>query len=591
MPNKNWLRQVVLVVVLALLVVPLVRCAPATPEEPPAEETAAPEEPEEPTEAATEEPEEEEEEAAGPQTGGYATLVFGEDPPTLNLTLNTVSMVRHVVEGSVVEGLVDIAPEGHYRPLLAEQLPSLEDGTVSEDGLTITWTLREGLQWNDGEPVTSEDIYFTWEAVMASGVDRAGFDQIEEIELADELTAAVTYSEFYVDYLGQFKYLLPAHAGDPENMEEWDYNRDPIGTGPFMLEEWAVDDHITLVRNPYYREEGKPYLDGIIMRIIPDFDTQFLMLEQGEVDVMYVGGIRIAEVREMENVDLVESEIGWITGLWFNLADPAAGGQPEPPHPILGDPKVRLAIKKALDWDQITYGVYDGLGMVNCTTPFPYGWHAVDLPAEPIDLEGAEALLEEAGWIDEDGDGVRECHGCMYADEGTALYLRLEGYKWGADWEQAHFVVADMLAEIGIEVEVQMDELAYMYGTDAPMFTGDFDMILTDARPGADPQEYAYSRWHSSQIPTVENQGVGKNIDRYVNEDVDAWLEEAGSIPDIERRKELYRMIAEQIDQDNPVLYGVIATAGVAYSERLNGWEANFFWDRISNSENWWIEE
>jgi len=595
MSNKNWLRQVVLVVVLALLVVPLVRCAPATPEAPPAEETAAPEEPEateEPTEAATEEPEEDL--TTQPQTGGFASLVYAEDPDTLNPALSG-AWITDQVAYAILEGLVDVGPDGAYRPLLAEQLPSLEDGTISEDGLTITWKLREGLQWNDGEPVTSEDIRFTWEAVMASGLSRAGFDQIEEIELADELTAVVTYSEFYTDFLGQFKYLLPAHAGDPENMPDWEFNRDPIGTGPFMLEEWAVDDHITLVANPYYWQEGKPYLDGIIYRFVPDYDTHFLMLEQGESDHMWVGGLRIAQVREMEDVDLVEGEVGWLAKIWFNLADPEAGGQPEPPHPILSDPNVRLAIKKVLDWDQIIYGIYDGLGMVYASTPFPWSWYAVDVPAPTIDVAEAEALLEEAGWTDEDGDGVRECNGCETAEEGTVLSLRMEGYKYGPDWDQAHFVIQDMLGEIGIEVEVQLDEMSYMFGTyesGAPMKTGDFDMLFYDDKPSpTDPQEYAYAHFHSSQIPTMENQGQGENYARYVNEDVDAWLEEAGTTPDIERRKELYTMVAEQIDQDNPVLSGVISTDNFAYSGRLNGWVANFFWIETADVEDWWIEQ
>lgn len=575
---------------LALIaVVLLVGCvAPVQP--PPAaveEQTAISEEPataEEPAEAPA---------AGEPKSGGNAVLVYGEDPDTLNMALSG-AWITGQVAWAIVEGLVDIGPEGSYRPLLAAELPSVQDGTVSEDGLIITWKLREGLMWNDGQPVTSGDVKFTWEAVMASGIDKAGYDQIESIETPDDLTAVVNYGEFYTDYLGQFKYLLPAHAGDPADMPNWDYNRNPIGTGPFMVEEWAVDDHITLVRNPHYWKEGQPYLDGVIFRIVPDYDAHMLMLEEGEVDHMWIGSSNVQQVRDMENVDLYEGDIGWMARIWFNLADPTADGEPEPPHPVLGDPRVRSAIEKALDWDQIIYGIYDGLGAIRATTQFYKGWYKVDIPAEPIDVEGAKALLDEAGWTDEDGDGIRECHGCLYADEGTDMSIRLEGYKYGPEWDQAHIVIQDMLKDIGIDVNVQLDEMSYMFGTfssGAPRATGDFDALFYDTTSDIDPQQFFYAQFHSSQIPTKANQGQGRNWGRYVNEDVDRWLEEAAVSPDLEQRKELYTNIAEQLAEDNVVLSGIIFTDNLAYSKRLDGWVPNLYWPETADMEDWWIEE
>ncbi|HIE57792.1 MAG TPA: peptide ABC transporter substrate-binding protein [Anaerolineales bacterium] len=589
MTIQNYVLRICAMLVIATLLI--AGCAAPTPSPTPPEVPTPTEvlaRTEVPTETPTAVPAVEE-----PKVGGYATLVYGEDPDTLNLALSG-AWITGQVAWAIVEGLVDVGPDGFYRPLVAAELPSKQNGTVSEDGLTITWKLRKGLKWNDGQPVTSEDIRFTWKAVMASGIDKAGFDQIESIETPDDLTVIVHYSSFYTDYLGQFKYLFPAHAGDPNDMPNWEYNRNPIGTGPFMLKEWAVDDHITLVRNPYYWKEGKPYLDGVIYRIVPDYEAHLLMLAEGDVDHLWISPSQIPQVREMENVDLYEGDIGWMARLWFNLADPSADGEPEPPHPILGDPKVRLAIKKAFDWDQIIYGIYNGLGAIRATTPFYKGWYKVDIPAEPIDVEAAKALLEEAGWKDEDGDGIRECHGCLYASEGTVMSLRLEGYKYTAEWDQAHIVAQDMLKDIGIDVKLQLDEMSYMFGTfadGAPRATGDFDMLLYDTTSGIDPQEHFYATFHSSQIPTKANQGQGRNWCRYVNKDVDKWLEEAGLTPDIEKRKELYTKIAKQLDEDNPVLCGVIFTDNLAYSKRLNGWVPNLYWPETADMEDWWISE
>jgi peptide/nickel transport system substrate-binding protein len=528
-----------------------------------------------------------------PVAGGFATLVYGEDPETLNLALSN-AWITGQVAWAIVEGLVDVGPDGNYRPLLAEELPSLAAGTVSEDGLSVTWKLRGGLEWNDGQPVTSADVRFTWQAILASGIDKSGYDRIANVETPDDRTAVVRYETFYADYLGQFKYLLPAHAGAPGTMPDWAYNRNPIGTGPFMLDEWIVDDHITLVRNPHYWKEGQPYLDGVIYRIVPDYDAHVRMLGEGQVDHMWIGASDIQQVRDMPNVDLYEGNSGWMARLWLNLADPSAGGQAAPPHPILGDPRVRQAMEKALDWDQIIHGVYNGLGAARATTQFYKGWYAVDIPAEPVDLEAAQALLEEAGWTDQDGDGIRECHGCMAADEGTRMALRLEAYEYGAEWDLVRIVLQDMLRYVGIEVTGQTDEMSTMFGTfssGAPRATGDFDMMLYDTTSGVDPQEFFYAQFHSSQIPTESNQGQGCNWTRYANEDVDRWLEEAGATPDLDTRRALYAKIARQLAEDNPVLSGIIFTDNLAYSQRLEGWIPNLYWPQTAAMEDWWIQD
>ena len=210
--------------------------------------------------------------------GGTVTFVISEEPAGLNRYLADAAINYQVSDATVI-GLTQPNEKGEYFPRLAADMP-----VVSDDNLTVTWTLREGLQWSDGEPITSDDIVFTWEVISNpnSGAFNAtaGFDLIESIETPDDLTAVVRYSKPFVGYLGQFSAaLLPRHATDtPETMTTWEWNMKPVAAGPFVVTDWRSGESITMERNPYYYEEGKPYLDRLIFRIAPEPAAQTALM-------------------------------------------------------------------------------------------------------------------------------------------------------------------------------------------------------------------------------------------------------------------------------------------------------------------------
>ena len=177
--------------------------------------------------------------------GGTVVLIIPEEPTTLNYFLADAAIVRQVADATSMTGLVLVDENGEFQPVLAAELPTEENGGLSADKLTVTWKLKPDLKWSDGEPLTSDDVKFTWEALSnpTSGAlaGTGGISQIESIDTPDDLTAVIHYSTPYAGYLDQFAYgILPRHAtGEPGDMSNWEWNRQPVGAGPFVVTEWA----------------------------------------------------------------------------------------------------------------------------------------------------------------------------------------------------------------------------------------------------------------------------------------------------------------------------------------------------------------
>ena len=205
-----------------------------------------------------------------PVSGGTVIIGTPQEPGMMN-TLLTSSSIEDAVVSLFGEGLVSVNEKGEYVPVLAKELP-----TVSEDGLVVTWKLLEGVKWSDGSDFNCDDVRFTMEGALSdlSQVSASGYRDIETLECPDPYTVVATFGEVYAPYLRLFSYTVPDTAGALEDMETWDLNRNPVGTGPFILTEWEPGDHLTFSRNPLYREEGKPYLDSVIIKILPSREVR-----------------------------------------------------------------------------------------------------------------------------------------------------------------------------------------------------------------------------------------------------------------------------------------------------------------------------
>lgn len=529
--------------------------------------------------------------------GGEIVLIIPEEPASLNQYLAVAAIVRQVADATTA-GLTTLDAAGNFQPVLAAELPTLDNGGVSEDYLTVTWTLRPNLKWSDGEPLTSDDIKFTWEVLSnpdSGNVLSLGFDRIDSIETPDESTAVVHYSSINQAYLQQFMFgLLPRHAtGEPADMLNWAWNRQPVSAGPFVVSEWNAGDTIVMTRNPHYYLEGQPYLDSLIFKVVPDTGAQVAMMAQGEGTVqLWPGEVKeIYDAQTDGNASLQEIPGQWNMAMYFNLSqpyddDPGA----EPPHPILGDLRVRQAIAHAIDYDLIMNEVSPGV--FPATNPFAYGWYACDLPRTyGFDVEKANALLDEAGWVLDD-DGIRVAQGAEYAADGTRLTLQLEGYTNFQPLVKLEEALVEMFKVVGIEATIQNDDFSIIFGSfedGSPRMLGNFDILIYDASLSIEPQATIANSYRSTAIPSAENP-TGANHARWINADADAAIERAGSTVDVAERKAAYCDLAELVTTELPRLNLFLYTEGYGASTKLTGYTVNMWGSLTWDVQNWKLQ-
>jgi peptide/nickel transport system substrate-binding protein len=532
-----------------------------------------------------------------PQPGGAVRFLLYEDPNTLNPILGSTSIAIQVV-AATLEGLAENAPDGSYVPVLAAEIPTQENGGISDDLLTVTWKLREGVTWSDGTPLTSDDVKFTWEAARdaANGAATASdYELIKDIQTPDELTAVVTYSSFNAGYVDQFPWVLPRHAtGDPADMRDWAFNRAPVGTGPFKLDEWSSGEFLQLSPNEHYREEGKPYLDSLIFLVVPDEAVRTAMMVEESAEIMLWSGQEADQQIEEAGVGAPRTAPGiWVVEMRFNISMAFDGDPgPEPPHPILGDIRTRQAITLGIDRNRINHELITGT-VYDIDSPLDVGWMNAEVEPFTYDPEQAQALLDEVGWRDEDGDGIREAHGIEGVKDGTKLSLMMNGYTGFDTLDLIELAVQEDLKNIGMDVQIENQEFAVIFGTwedGSPRMLGDFDILIYDSGFFAEPGGDIDRLYSPDQIPSAENPG-GENYHRWVREDVGEWIQAANSSPDLNVRRENFGEVAGAIREDI-ITFPILQFAeGSAYSNRLHGFAISTWEWATWDSENWWVEQ
>jgi len=504
---------------------------------------------------------------AAPAAAADKQIVYAlyQEPEILNPYIATQTAAGEV-SSFIVEGLLSVDPDGNRFPVLAKEVPTIANGLVSEDGLTVKYNLLEGVTWSDGEPFTCDDVLFTYEAITdpASGaVSTTGYDKIASVTCDSDTEVTVQYAEFYAPYLSLFGAIMPRHATGPTaDMQNWDYNWNLVGTGPFVQKEWKNGDHITLVANPNYRDyPDKPKVHQVIVRIIPSREVGKALITSGEIDILW--DLTEADVPEFEqnpNVVVNKKSSPGTERLLLNLADPTLDATDDPlgnPHPILGDLRVRQAIQYGIDKQFLVDELLFGATTVG-VSELSIGWAKCDIPTSEYSPEKAMSLLDEAGWIDQDGNGIRECHGCKNAEEGTPLRLKLQTTTGNQLREEAEQLLIEMMRKIGLEFYIEnvpSSELFGSWSSGAFRKHGHFDVLMYTTSDGIDPQSQMFGYFHSSRMPTEANAGTGFNYSRWINHTSDAAIEAAGATPDEGERKAQYQIACEQIAHDLPHIY------------------------------------
>ncbi|HLR75125.1 MAG TPA: peptide-binding protein [Virgibacillus sp.] len=498
-------------------------------------------------EAEEEEEEEEEEEASGEMIeGGNVTLGIISDP-----VMFLPTHLNDTASGDIVDvmfsSLLQTDEEIDLQPDVAE------DYEISDDGLTYTFYLRDGVTFHDGEPLTAEDVEFTYNIFIDEDYTgpRAGtFINLDEVVAVDEHTVEFHLSEVDARFITAMTYgILPKHIlGDvpAEELEEHDFISNPIGSGPFKFDEWVDGQYVSLTAfDDYY--EGRPHLDSLTLKIVGDQNALMAQIEAGDVDF---GGVPAdnyptAEGWEEDGLVKLDSTLGFqYNYLGFNLR-----------HDMFKDKETRQAIAHALDRQLIIDELAHGQGEVAHGPVSPLSWAYPDeMPEFEYDVEKAKELLAEAGW-EEGADGILE-------RDGERFEFTIKTNSGNTLREDLAVIVQSMLKEVGIEVKAEYIEWgAFLEQTEAPNF--DFDMIILGWALGTDPDPRGI--WHSSEIEQ------GLNNIGFDNEEVDKLIEESEKIVDQDERAEALHEIFEIIAEEQPYVFLYYPTRTVAMPTNLEG--------------------
>ncbi|MEM6375329.1 MAG: peptide ABC transporter substrate-binding protein [Pseudomonadota bacterium] len=539
--------------------------------------------------------------ASGEERGrdGQVNIFFWQAPSILNTYLTAGS--KDIEPASVVlEPLARFDDSGVITPWLARDIPTRENGGISADLKSVTWNLRAGLLWSDGSPVTSEDIRFTWQYCTADGGGCAQlerFDGITEIETPDPLTAILRFDAPkaypYKAFVGAGSPLLQtaqfADCLGPRAPTCTEANFAPIGTGPFMVEDFRPGDVALFAANPNYRERDKPAFSHMLVKGGGTAETAArAVLETGEFD--YAWNLQLApevltrmEARQRGVVITGFSSL--VEQIFLNLSNPATdlGDQratPDNPHPALSDLAVRQALSLALDRVLLVELGYGDTGRVACNAvPAPAAFRSdANEGCRLQDVAGAKALLEAAGWVDSDGDGIRERNGIKleFLFQTSVNAVRQNFQNVMKQWWQA----------IGVATELRAIEPSVFFGGDpgsddtVQKFFVDIQMFAT-IFDGTDPEAYL-AGWRCDRMPTPDNLWQGSNYTRFCDPAYDALSDQLSITAEPEARAALAREMNDLLVQSYVTLPlvergRVSAHARTLKGVRLNTWDAELW--------------
>ena len=499
---------------------------------------------------------------------------------------------------------------GDLEPRLATEIPTVENGGIPEDLTSITWTLRDDVLWSDGSPFTAEDVVFTYNYCVNPDTgcgSLSRFEGVESVEAVDDYTVLVTFAEPkaypYDPFTSgqgvilnatQFAECIGAAAQSCS-----DENLNPLGTGAFAIEEFVVDDVVTYVKNENYRNADDVYFDRVIFEGGGDAAAAArAVLETGEADYAWNLQLEPEILEEMSaggQGQVVSAFAASVERILINLTnpDPALGENRavytedgEFAHPFLTNPVIRHAMFMAVDRNIIAEQLYGAGGLPTCyilpALPDSYEYEVEEDCLEP-DVEGANAMLDEAGIVDSDGDGIREY-------EGEPLSI-LYQTSTNSVRQKTQALVKQAWSEIGIETELRNVDASVFFGgnPDSPdtfqKFFADVEMY-TSSPSGADPQLY-FSNFLCNQIPTPDSGWLGSNIPRFCNPEFDELFTELASTADFVERgniaEELNAMLTEEWNYIPLTYRGGVS----AYSNDLTGVKMNDYDTEMWNIHEW----
>ena len=502
---------------------------------------------------------------AAPPPGTFV-MVVSDNPDNLNPYLHSLA-ASSAVYGFTFDSLYTVNYKGDWIPALATA------ESISPEGLVWAFKLRPGVRWSDGAAFDAADVKFTWRLATnkeAHITYATGFDRIASIDTPDPLTVVFHLREPYAPFRDQVvgSPVVPRHklerlAGDQVNRAE--FNQKPVGTGPFFVAEFVTDDHITLAANPWYWGT-KPRLQRIVVRIVPDQNTQVNLLKAGDLNLLAVPPARLNDVRRTAGIVIKR------------YLNPTYALVQLDEYEFLRDVTVRQALDYATPKDSIIRNIMKGQAEPAVSDMVPNGPYANKaLRPRPYDAARAHALLLQDGFAPGPG-------GYLYK-ENRRLEVPLWTLSGRANFVQAMELIAQSWRSVGVYTETHAVSAAALFGQNGPQWNGKDAALIFSWGQGVFPENKI--NWHSRFIPRDAN-AAGENDERYSNREMDRLLDDVDWTMNEATRRAMYNRIQELQHQDVPVIFLFWFVNNNAITTSVQGYDVTTF--NTTPPEEWSIK-
>lgn len=484
---------------------------------------------------------------AEPADGDSLIYNLGDEPAILN-PITATDLYESIVDGgNIYETLVKRDDK------TLEIIPLLADSwKIADDKLVYTFFIKKGIKWHDGVPFTASDVVFSYNKIMDPNVDaphlRSYYKDITKVEALDDYTVRFTYERPYflaLEFCGGMP-IVPEHIFKDGDFNTNPTGRAPVGTGPYMFLKWDTGKEIVLQRNENYWGK-KPHIKRIVFKLISDPTVTLQVLKREEIDFAGLTAIQwsrqTSSQRFLKNFDKLSYVTPNYNYIGWNMK-----------RPFFSDKRVRTAMTYLVNRKLILEKILYNLGEV-VTSPFYINSQEYDHSIEPYpyDPEKAKQLLDEAGWIDHDGDGIRDKNGVKFEFE----FLIPSG---SVAAEQVSTILKEELKKVGIKMKIRKLEWAVFT---KQLEERKFDAVTLGWSLGVESDPYQI--WHSSQAEK------GSNFVGFRNKEADRLIEEARTEFNREKRIELYRKFAEIVHEEQPYTFLFCRKSTVALHKRFKG--------------------
>ncbi len=496
--------------------------------------------------------------------GGTVSFALSSEPAVLNPPIHTLA-VESTVMSAIFAGLIRTRSDGTFEPDLAESYQ------VQDGGMTYRFRLRAGLMWQDGRPLTSRDLLFTYQTYVDPRTQTAyleGWDKIDRVETPDPMTVVYRMKEVFAPFLlfVAGSPVLPQHVlAGSQDIRKDPFNRAPVGCGPFKLKSWQTASQIVLEANANFWRD-RPRLDRLVFKIVPDATTQVNQLQAGEVDI-----ISVAQPAQWEQVRAMAPRVATVA---YDDTRYALVQLDE--YDALKDVAVRQALDYATPKEDIVRGVLRGLGTpAYADVPPGSPYHSSGVEHHEYNLERARSLLEQAGFAMQNGVMTRN---------GRPLQVPIFTVASSPAFVEVAQVLKDSWTRIGVQTDVTTMEATTLFSNQGPQWNGKDAALIFSWGQGTDP--YNYVNWSSKQIPNNEND-PGENAERYSNPVMDDLVTRGAQVADFGRRKKVYDQIQQILAHDVPVIFLYWPKALHAYSAQVRGFRPNAFAGELADVWSW----